>query len=148
MSATAVSALFMVVPPTGENSVSRRNPIRNRVALARLAETAQPEPAGLAGASGLGLGLVAGPGLREGDVEQDAAADDLGLRERDERRFDPQVRLGLRPQADRLLEGAVELGPAIGIPRRVLPHRADVDRARAEHLAPGGGGRQQVRVAE
>src|SRR4029453_18286200 len=100
----------------------RGAPIRDRVARPRLGETAQPQPAGLADAAGVVLRLVAGPGLLERRAPFEAGAHDPGLGEADDRRHDLDACLGPRAQADGLLVGPIELRPAVGVARRVLPH--------------------------
>src|SRR6266568_2998850 len=117
-------------------------PVGNGVLDARFREALEAEEAALAGPAGLVFGLVARPRQLEGRVELPPAPHDLSLGHRDHRGDDAKVRFRPRAPSDRLLEGAVELGPAVGIARGVLPDRAHEDRARAQGLTPRRGRRK------
>ena len=90
--------------------------------------------------------------MREAVVEPElgAAADDVGLAERDERRVNPEARAldaVAGAEVRDTLEGGDELGPAVGIAGVVERVDADHDVVRAEHFGPSHRERQEDRVA-
>ncbi len=126
--------------------------VPRRIGNAGRHEPLAPQPARVASTARTPLLVRAVAGHRERviDAELDAAADDLRLRERHERRVDRDRRTlhaALRRQPRERLERRDELGTTIRIARIVDRVHADDDPIGFEHLGPREREREEHRVA-
>ena len=122
--------------------------VLDRIGDARRRKGPQAPGATVAHAARLALALVARPAEMERRIEFQPAPDDLRLVHGDERRHDFYARLGPRAEIDDLVEGVVKDFAAVGIARRILLDRADVDAARTDHLRPARGHREEIGVTK
>ena len=146
----SVTAIFLRQGPVRRSAESRLG--EQRVRHAGLGESSGPQHAAVAAAARLAVGATdrSSCGQPVVEAERQAAADDLGLRQADERRVDREAGAfdaGLRRERGHPLERLDELRPAVGIAGVVEGVHADDDVRRAEGFGPGQRERQEHGVA-
>src|SRR5207237_4122246 len=119
--------------------------VHRRIGYAGIAESGGPQAAGIAAAAGAPetVGVIARRGQLVGDAKLRAAADDVGLAQRDEWSVHavprPALDCGRSGEVGERLERADELRTAVGISGVVDRVDADVDVARSEHFRESDG---------